>query len=355
MFLGFVFRFCSVCLICSSHALRLDEPRSRANSPFTTKRCPNNLAVCIVGQLSRLESTSKMANLFRSKVMRKAYSGVHAFVVMAVNSSAYINGQFNASESIGCRENLNTHNTSFANDSSRTVKKLFRPFYKRGLYLSSPLHNITPNATNWPYNKPFLDKEKRLRDHLDQWFHLSQCAALIKQEEQVSGCQYRAIVKIRDNGIVTKPMRITVRNEVVVKQCGSWGGVNDKVLIAPRKYLDQAFEGPLKFAAKLNSGTIKVDWKCPKGNPVCFNPERFIQEVYAYYDVKVARVAHNDIPVVDGRCERVSEVGAHEWCLVPSWKDCYPNGRLSYTTCKHMPQTDIEAWADGLKTLLGKF
>merc|ERR1719433_1438519 len=129
-------------------------------------------------------------------------------------------------------------------------------------------------------------------------------------------------------------MNVAVGDTVVVKECSSWGGVYDKFLIAPRKYLIQAFEGPINLAINVNRGE---PWAL-EGFETVGNPEQFLDRVYSSLSVNVTRVENDDtITVVDGRCTGESDTNEHsrKWCLVEDWKDCHPQGQLDYETCGH--------------------
>eukprot|EP00959_Pyramimonas_sp_CCMP1952_P453126 9467733-Pyramimonas_sp.AAC.1 len=45
-------------------------------------------------------------------------------------------------------------------------------------------------------------------------------------------------------------MSVAVRAQLLVKSCSGQGGVNNKFLLAPRKYLDPVAQGPLEIATQ---------------------------------------------------------------------------------------------------------
>jgi len=294
--------------------------------PEAKSACQTNFAVCIVGQLSRLETESKMTNLFSFASRMSSYANIHAFVVVDIDSDFYVNAATNPTNST-CRQNL--HNFS-------DVKATFSPYYRASSYLRASHQKITIKFQNWgkyATDKTLKKRSARIASHFRQWTHMSECARLIKESENSLGCEYKGFMKIRDNGIVTKPMDPDVGDKLVVKECCGWGGVNDKFFIAPRKYLDKAFEGPLKAAIKVNQGSYE-GLKYIAG---VLNPERFLARVF-YHNRVAVKLSHDydNIPVVDGRCVDGPETvnGKPEWCLVKSQKDCHPKGQLSYSTCE---------------------
>jgi len=295
-------------------------------NPAAKVACQSNFAVCIVGQLSRLETRSKMTNLFTFASNMSTYANIHAFVVVDTDTDFYVNPAYFNPKVSTCRQNL--HNIS-------DVEAIFGPYYRASSYLRASHPETTVNLKNWKKyatEKDFVDRSKRIESHFRQWTHVSECARLIKESENSLGCKYKGAMKIRDNGIVTKPMDPAVGGKLVVKKCCAFGGVNDRFFIAPRKYLDPVFEGPLKLATDVNQGTTEAR-KLIEG---VINPESFWAKVFKHNNVSVqSSDDYDNIPVVDGRCMDGSETvnGEPEWCLVYSRKDCHPKGNLSYFTC----------------------
>jgi len=291
-------------------------------------QCRPTVAVCIVGQLSRLETKSKMDNLFSSM---SSNSSLHAFVVADADSDFYVNpGDAMPNENSACRQ-------KFATPSD--VQAMFAPFYQAGSYLNASRSAIIPVLKNWrayASEKP-MNRTRRIMSHFRQWVHLSECATLIKKHEEMTGCKYLGFMKLRDNGIVTKPMKVHVRDKLVVKNCCGHLGVNDKLFLAPRLYLDSVLEGPLKFGIQVNEGT---DWGQEAIRHVV-NPEQFWQRHFNLQGVPWKRIEdHDEITVVDGRCMESEAVkGETEWCLVGPRKDCHPNHIISYNICSHQRLT----------------
>merc|ERR1712224_638966 len=78
---------------------------------------------------------------------------------------------------------------------------------------------------------------------------------LIKDAENEEDCQYETVVRLRDNGIVTMPMKIKHLEKPMIKGCANWnGGWSDKFVVTPRKDMETVFEGTFDLAAKVNNG-----------------------------------------------------------------------------------------------------
>mmetsp|Transcript_85592 Transcript_85592/g.223371 ORF Transcript_85592/g.223371 Transcript_85592/m.223371 type:complete len:367 (+) Transcript_85592:114-1214(+) len=298
-------------------------------SPTDRQLCEGAVAVCIVGQLSRLETKSKMDNLFN--FMASVHKPMHVFVVADVDSNFYVNPGLGDPT---CGQDF---------PAPADVAATFSPFYQAGSYLKSSSGEVVPILPRWGTtygsDKPKLNRTKRIMAHFRQWTHVSECAKLIKEHEAFHGCKYDGFMKLRDNGIVTKPMRVVVREQLVVKHCCGMGGVNDKFLLAPRKYLDQVFQGPLEVATQVNKGIV---WAREFIQRVK-NPEQFWDHMFSHHHVQVVRSSDYDsITVVDGRCLKSEAVKGGTWCLVPSEKDCHPKDVLGYAECRRRPHREFE-------------
>eukprot|EP00747_Dinoflagellata_sp_TGD_P148692 gnl/TRDRNA2_/TRDRNA2_176941_c0_seq54.p1 gnl/TRDRNA2_/TRDRNA2_176941_c0~~gnl/TRDRNA2_/TRDRNA2_176941_c0_seq54.p1 ORF type:complete len:403 (+),score=35.62 gnl/TRDRNA2_/TRDRNA2_176941_c0_seq54:91-1299(+) len=303
------------------------------------------IGVCVTGQLSRLETESKLKNFLRQEP--ETVADVDLFAVMEVNSDIFVNPstdparrfQHESSEIAACH-------TDFRNASE--VQERFAPFYRSGLYMSHVSWNV--NWENWGVyltdNKK-RDKDLRMQSHLNQWFKWSQCSDLIQKAEQEDvsrgGKPYDFVIRIRDNGIVVMPWSITapgsrfskVRSpSVLVKSCAQ-GGVHDKFMVAPRNHAIAALMSPFTYAMKVNSGDpAAVEYFRGVGNP-----EQFVKWSWKGVNVKFHGEKGNDMPpVIDGRCVAANFGSSRTFCIVHTYKDCHPTAsgfrEDAYQTCK---------------------
>lgn len=114
------------------------------------------------------------------------------------------------------------------------------------------------------------------------------------------------------------------------------GFYNDKVMLTPRRYLEKALRGPHELALQVESGSR--DARCTIRR--VSKPESFLWAVLEKWHVPVSQVDADVLPFVDGRCAGVRSDAIHStledskrWCLVPSWKDCRPQGATELETC----------------------
>jgi len=315
-----------------SQTTKTDESHASHNT------CQNDmLAVCIMGQLSRLEVRSKIANLLQPEALRR--TTVDVFMVLETDADFYVNQGTIQSSGDVCH-------TDFK--SVTDVEDAFSPFYKTGLYVNPGKFEV--NMSNWKdygQDKSHYDDKirKRMVSHFSQWNHLSQCAQLIKEQELIRGCQYEGAVKMRDNTIVAMPMPpIEIGAEVMVKECSSWGGINDKTFITPRAFLEACFEGPLRMAVRVNKG-LETDLKLQHPHGMVWpnsivNPEEFLQFTFERNGVQW-KPRDGTNTMVDGRCLGADGLAHRAWCLVEDWKDCHPKGESSYATCDSSPNVPL--------------
>eukprot|EP00747_Dinoflagellata_sp_TGD_P090268 gnl/TRDRNA2_/TRDRNA2_164636_c0_seq1.p1 gnl/TRDRNA2_/TRDRNA2_164636_c0~~gnl/TRDRNA2_/TRDRNA2_164636_c0_seq1.p1 ORF type:complete len:384 (-),score=78.82 gnl/TRDRNA2_/TRDRNA2_164636_c0_seq1:125-1276(-) len=316
---------------------RRNEMYHQSERRLSNANCSaDKLAVCITGQLSRLETRSKMENFLAEEAKKRGDGNVDVFLVLETNADFFVNKKTIAGRWTFCHED-------FRNVSA--VEDVLAPFYKSGYY-----HTHTDwktNLRNWKsygMDKPNLPKHMRLESHISQWKHWSQCSELIKQWENKTKCEYETVVRMRDNGVVTTPMTLPEHNKVLVKDCAGWeGGWNDKFSAAPRSLMENAFEGPYELAAKVNKGEkMAVDYIADVSNP-----ELFMRRAYEALGMDAQLDKGHHISVVDGRCWDVKRDDAkfrnervlREFCLVPKEKDCRPHDfKGEYKTCPDMEQ-----------------
>merc|ERR1719401_579865 len=182
----------------------------------------------------------------------------------------------------------------------------------------------------WPryQGKRNMSAEMRLGSHFQQWFHLKQCSVLVKKKEQELNITYDGILKLRDNTAVVNrfPPPDQGLEHVLLKNCAAWGGIEDKVVYAPRQYLQPVFESPLLVAEQVNSGVNESFARRFQ------NPEQYLKAVYDHYRIPTIKLSAREFPVVDARCDFVANETKH-FCLVSRKLDCRPP-RSEFPACR---------------------
>jgi len=281
------------------------------------------VAICIVGQSHRLEVHSKIVNLLRPTSL---LTNVGVFLVLEVNSSYYANAK--SANKNGC------DNTA----SPESLRRQFGSFFVAGEFF---LHNHRAlNITHWPKyreNEKFSAKELSIRagGHMNQWENIAKCIKLIEQEEARQKGKYVSIMRLRDNSIVAKPVEYPLHISIpTVKGCAWWHGINDKMLITPRRYFHDAF----RAAYDLYLAVEKEEIEALNVARNVINSESALKLSLAWKGVPVAETSVDSIPITDGRCTGMSADQQQQWCLVREMKDCKPSqpweaGGIQYNAC----------------------
>eukprot|EP00747_Dinoflagellata_sp_TGD_P148664 gnl/TRDRNA2_/TRDRNA2_176941_c0_seq29.p1 gnl/TRDRNA2_/TRDRNA2_176941_c0~~gnl/TRDRNA2_/TRDRNA2_176941_c0_seq29.p1 ORF type:complete len:430 (+),score=28.25 gnl/TRDRNA2_/TRDRNA2_176941_c0_seq29:168-1292(+) len=322
------------------------------------------LAVCVTGQLSRLETESKLKNFLMQE--SQTVADVDLFVVMEVHSDLFANKK--SDPAIRPAGQAACHR-DFRKPSQ--VQKRFEPFYRSGLYLG----HVDWKNVNWDNWGPYLsghnekrhawNKEARMQSHLNQWFKWSECSDLIQKAEQEDvsrgGKPYDLVVRIRDNGIVVMPWSVTnpssgfwtlnstTLSSVMVKDCTNHEGFHDKFMVAPRHLAMSALTSPFTNAMSINSGEPAAVEDFRGVIRGVKSPEQYLKWSWSRKGSKVRCRWSNDLPVVDGRCfGQQTGSSTRSFCIVPNDKDCRPTAYdgNTYQTCPDWNVLREENWGD---------
>ena len=292
------------------------------------------LAVCVTGQLARLELRSKVQNLLAVHGPER----VGLFVVLEKGDAVYVNA--------------NTHQVEGGCDFEPTpdeVQKAVQPYLREALF---PKHKIYPiNMSEWPQYRRDLnghglrsehEKLSHLQSHHAQFEHGQECARMMLAEEERTGKRYEAMVRVRDNGVIPaqfSPLDIVANagvedREVFVKECMGWGGVNDKVLIVPRDMVEPAFMHHFDMMSSIwddppTASTHHAATMRGIASHVSCS-EKLLGAFLENANLTVRRLS-DYIPVIDGRCFNATkprhvgttpDPGGKQWCAEPTCKDC---------------------------------
>ena len=282
------------------------------------------LAVCITGQLARLELHSKVSSLLEplSRTMP-----IVIFVVVEQGPMRFSNNR-SSSQHPGC--------------AAEPTKAMIAEALGG---LPSEVH-ITPHAdhvvnlTLWPrYRQPRVpnegDRSVRLANHIAQFGHSYRCAALVEAHERRAGGAFSALLKLRDNSLVVPPglnRSLLTLPGVHVKLCPKAAGqgrnprvgINDKVLLASRSHWWDALRAPYELMTSVCVGRRPAHW---------IDSEEVHGAALRRHVARITGHPPSALSFVDGRCMRTDHKGNKRWCVLPTCKDCWPTRTLPWPTC----------------------
>jgi hypothetical protein len=317
-------------------------------------------AVCVLGQLSRLEIESKMQNIIKPL---SNFTKVDVFLSLEIGSHAIFFNPATA-DVAGTR----CHDSKLDADG---VKKAFAPYFRDGVFGPHVVENVI--LDRWPrlYTEKHLRTDCNDANHCDQrrntiahvvsqMRHQKDCAELIQKSEESGGGRYDIVVKVRDNTIALRPVvpdKLFAIKEVTLKHCNWWGGVHDKVMVLPRKYLENSLGAvyPYMLAVMhdnpMNHTFLQLQHSSNTEQIVLFtllaNKVPFDQRQFEIGD----RDGDDYLPFVDGRCYPSEEPGGEaRWCIVSHCKDCWPSMPWTYNVTCEIAVTGQEApasWSGG--------
>jgi hypothetical protein len=286
----------------------------------STNLDPFRVALCITGQLKRIELDSKIKNLIRHSTEDGAI--VDVFFVLERSDDTNKAKFSNKNTVHGDKPcSINGNRTDAVEDDKivELIKEETKAWYKGGVFESHKEHLVSA-LTEWKHYRADLEgqneRQDRMRLHVSQFANVRRCAQLVEAHELTVRTFYDAVVRIRDNTLVVlpysvKPSVLRYPDAVQVKRCHGEGGLNDKVLVLPRKHMDVAMRGWVE------------DWYLqPKGwgGRDSGNSEQVLRSVLRNHKVPVEKVPIQDMPFVDGRCG-----GDGTFCMVNNRKDCRPD------------------------------
>eukprot|EP00927_Polykrikos_kofoidii_P048364 TRINITY_DN42622_c0_g1_i1.p1 TRINITY_DN42622_c0_g1~~TRINITY_DN42622_c0_g1_i1.p1 ORF type:complete len:375 (-),score=43.40 TRINITY_DN42622_c0_g1_i1:115-1239(-) len=287
--------------------------------PMQRPLAPYNLgvAVCIAGQLGRLEICSKVRNLMNPLLL--AGIQVDVFVSVSTGSARF--------DDLGETQNCE--------------KPLTEDFVKETLasvltaYVFSDVEQENVSLDLWPSLYTDYDgcthctrRARHLANLLEMYRHWADCATLILRSEEERGGSYQSVIRVRDDTLVVRPVAPSIMTNltaVKVKACMSWGGINDKLAFMPREHMEYVLCGPY---IALKSHTVAAI-----SNAV--NSETLVKMAYESMRLPVEKVEMEDswaaatIPMVKGECRGLLKSGENRWCITEQSEDCYPSETVS--------------------------
>ncbi|KAA8495301.1 hypothetical protein FVE85_1456 [Porphyridium purpureum] len=277
------------------------------------------LAVCITGQLARLELDSKITNVFSVN----AQNGwtVDALILLSAESEAqFVNRRvpivaqkdYPTDDSI--EEALKSHVSRVkVVRVDQPVEPVMRAEYVAGL-------------DKW--NMEEGRRWARARGHVRQWFMQRECLMHLKEMEAQNGAPYTDFIRLREDSYVYAPLRPIPdtpgheNHSLLTPMCDAWDGVNDKAATLRREAAHSYFDGPLDFFYLFGDSKVS-NWTA------LMRPEIVIREALNWTGVHVEKVAPLDLPVIT---QRLTENGR---CIDTIMKMCYARFMNDSDVVKH--------------------
>lgn len=319
------------------HAVKLETLRGNVDKRTSNENATSSalrslgLAVCISGQFGRLETKSKVQNLMHPLA---ASHSVDVFAALEIGDPIYSElDTIAATEVPGAATDLQGAATEVpgAAEARAYLEKALHPFFRAGMYTRHVDYKKSIDLRKWPRMKWEFYQAGRLRrlsNYMNQYKHWSECAQLIEDHEVKVNGKYDQILRLRDNTIALKALpehAVSTADSVSVKECCSWGGTSDKIMLIPRHHMQGALVGPYSVMRRVQEN----DREMLDRVSTITNTEILLNMTLRLYDIPVTAHSASVLPLVDGRysCSRSGgscEPASREWCLVAEWKDCRP-------------------------------
>ena len=284
------------------------DPMMHAPPKKCTSGRVRNVAVCITGQMFRIEMRSKLLNL--PQLMKGAQ--LHWFASIYNNISVFSDSKY----------------SNITNDED-SEDLLLKTVPENHLDIISK-NTCIPHSQRW---KSFSKGIDNLCNLYQQQRAIVSCGRMILQDEHITGIPYDAVIRIRDNTLVQN-VKVDLfehdgfcEQSVHIKQCSGWGGYNDKVAVIPRNSFNRAMFSPLKLLMSLDRGD--------EANAI-HNAEMLLKNAWNVANVPIKKM---ELPFVDGRFQN------KKWCMVSLKKDCaMENSIQPFSECEenlYVPNNSI--------------
>lgn len=300
---------------------------------------PNlGIAVCIAGQLSRLELESKVANIIAPLAAR---AKVGVFVSLETGDHAVY-------------DNIITHlDTACAEvPTEETMRQKLGAHYVSGRFSPHTIEEVRLDRFPRLYSDPDgkiahktnISRKQHISNVMGQLRHLKDCSELILAHEKANGGLYTAVLKVRDNTLAVRqvsPEKFLGIKKVHTKSCSDWGGINDKTMVLHRRWLEKTLGAYYDTMTSVMRMSVAPSDYFLKEVTRAANTEQLQERILRYMGVPltrdtygVGRDSEDVLPFVDGRCI-TSDAGTEHWCTVGQDKDCWPEQDWAAGTSCH--------------------
>eukprot|EP00316_Scyphosphaera_apsteinii_P022915 CAMPEP_0119301006 /NCGR_PEP_ID=MMETSP1333-20130426/2876_1 /TAXON_ID=418940 /ORGANISM="Scyphosphaera apsteinii, Strain RCC1455" /LENGTH=1171 /DNA_ID=CAMNT_0007302971 /DNA_START=295 /DNA_END=3810 /DNA_ORIENTATION=- len=317
----------------------------------TSRSC----ALCVVGQLSRLELFSKLRQVVWPNI--RAGNAMAMLLVLSRGTGRYVNAN-NSTVSRRAHDQLSMTDGPYARyDEARLrwrIMNQLNVFAGSGslndiAFELSPKQKLSisrfglrislvadPQSRSYMGDKLWADslnKRERGREanlkrqqlHMEQWSHLRRCMFLLDAEEQdaggaTAGARFGVVLKLRDDSMALTPWLIPngwSELGLTAMKCLAYRGIADTTYAVGRRWAWAIMEGlsadwylshhdftPRKYHLPLEnstSGELKYEASAAQKKPVPDNPEGWLAAVAELNRVPVSTVGFCSLPFVSIR------------------------------------------------------
>lgn len=273
-------------------------------------------AVCIVGQLARLELESKLQYVVKPNLLSGRTMAL--FMVLARGKPKFVNARAeNATWSLVAgpfaRYNRSQLEGHILDTLSNAIAGMHASHQGRGLGFS--MHTYFASEARKFLEKPLwagrLDKAERglkansLRQqmHLLQWEHLRKCMFMIDRREQDARMHFKLVLKLRDDSMALLPMYIPSywpRVGLISLQCLGYGGIMDATFAVGRRWAWNIMEG-MSAEWYLSHYDFSSNLSLQPGRRIPHNPESWLAALAKMKAVPVRFMEFCMLPFVSVR------------------------------------------------------
>jgi hypothetical protein len=196
------------------------------------------VAVCITGQLPRLELDSKLAHLVQPNLARNAT--VVIFVALQAGEPVYNNGastscprtRYNSTRDVEAALGPHLGGLWIGKHDANVVAMSGFTRYRNDLkpapgWWAQLSHSVFGTRLPNPEESTGYTLGRR-KAQLRQFLVWREAALLMEAYERRHGAHFDFVVRVRDNGLVVGPLAVAPFTGYRAKACNSWNGVPDK-------------------------------------------------------------------------------------------------------------------------------
>ena len=292
---------------------------------------PSNISValCVVGQLMRLELDSKLMQIVEPQLLAQRRVGL--FFALAKGDASYVNRKVGSSRTYGehlidapfgtkylsklalghnSRDILdesvcNGFNVAGACAQRSSTGPCGCPHWQLAVdwaLLDQPSSGYIPDVGWAAHLNKHAQGEDLTRElmrqqmHLRQWSHLRECMFLVDRAEVQANAKYDVVLKLREDTRVLLPWVVPpsfARGGITSLSCLKWDGVMDAAFGIARKWAWHIMDG------------MSADWYLARphwtNRTVPKNPESWLRSLLTYRGVPSRTVYACELPMVSVR------------------------------------------------------